>query len=70
MPSARLAPALDSLAPEASSPEQGTPGVVASSVYANGRRVADISIDGHTVIVAIFALCGILYWRFRKNGWL
>src|SRR5947199_4337799 len=22
------------------------------------------------VIVAIFALCGILYWRFRKNGWL
>ena len=24
----------------------------------------------HTVIVAIFALCGILYWRFRKNGWL
>lgn len=24
----------------------------------------------YTVIVAIFALCGILYWRFRKNGWL
>ena len=23
-----------------------------------------------TVIVVIFALCGILYWRFRKNGWL
>ena len=45
MPSARLAPDLDSLAPEASSSEHGTPGVVASSVYANGRRVADISID-------------------------
>jgi magnesium transporter len=24
----------------------------------------------YTVIVTIFALCGILYWRFRKNGWL
>ena len=24
----------------------------------------------HTVIAAIFVLCGILYWRFRKNGWL
>ena len=24
----------------------------------------------YTVIVAILALCGILYWRFRKNGWL
>jgi len=24
----------------------------------------------HTVMFAIFALCGILYWRFRKNGWL
>jgi len=24
----------------------------------------------HPVIVAIFSLCGILYWRFRKNGWL
>lgn len=22
------------------------------------------------VIVAIFVICGILYWRFRKNGWL
>ena len=43
MPSARLAPALalDSLAPEASSSEHGTPGVVAS----NGLRVVDISID-------------------------
>ena len=44
MPSARFALALDSLAPEASSYEHGAPGVVASSVYANGRRVADISI--------------------------
>ena len=40
MPSARLAPALDSLAPEASSPEHGTPGVIASSVYANVLPVA------------------------------
>ena len=24
----------------------------------------------YTVVVAIFSLCGILYWRFRKNGWL
>jgi magnesium transporter len=24
----------------------------------------------YTVVAAIFALCGILYWRFRKNGWL
>ena len=24
----------------------------------------------YTVIVAIFTLCGILFWRFRKNGWL
>jgi magnesium transporter len=24
----------------------------------------------YTVVVVIFALCGILYWRFRKNGWL
>ena len=44
MPSTRLARALDSRA-EASAPENGTPGVVASSVYANGLRVADISID-------------------------
>jgi len=24
----------------------------------------------YTVVVAIFGLCGILYWRFRKSGWL
>jgi hypothetical protein len=45
MRSARLAPALDSRAPEASPPGHCTRSVVASSVYANGRRVADISID-------------------------
>jgi magnesium transporter len=24
----------------------------------------------HTVLPGILAACGLLYWRFRKNGWL
>ena len=76
MPSARLAPALDSLAPEASSSEHGTPGVVASSVYANGRRVADISIDdagdwadkeGHVVWIGLLEPNAELLHRVRNQ---
>jgi magnesium transporter len=76
MPSARLAPALDSRAPEASSPEHGTPGVVASSVYANGRRVAGISIDdagdwahkeGHVVWIGLLEPDAELLHRVRNQ---
>ena len=61
--SAEIAAALDRKAPDASSPEQGAQGVVACSVYANGRRVADISIDeagdwarkeGHVVWIGLW----------------
>lgn len=76
MPSARFALALDSLAPEASSSEHGTPGVVASSVYANGRRVADISIDdagdwahkeGHVVWIGLLEPDAELLHRVRNQ---
>jgi magnesium transporter len=76
MPSAQLAPALDSCAPEASSPEHGTPGVIASSVYANGRRVADISIDdagdwaskeGHVVWIGLLEPDAEVLHRVRNQ---
>jgi magnesium transporter len=63
MPIAELRNALHRDAPEATSPEHGARGVVASSVYANGRRVADISIDdaggwaqreGHVVWIGLW----------------
>jgi magnesium transporter len=24
----------------------------------------------HTVLLGMAAICGVLFWRFRKNGWL
>jgi magnesium transporter len=24
----------------------------------------------HTVLLAMATICGVLFWRFKKNGWL
>ena len=51
----------------------GIPPVLVAGIYGmNFKNMPELEMKFgyHTVIVAIFALCGILYWRFRKNGWL
>jgi magnesium transporter len=74
--SAEIAAALDRKAGDAASPEQGAQGVVASSVYANGVRVADIAIDragdwarkeGHVVWIGLWEPDAELLQRVREQ---
>ncbi len=76
MPDAKLASVFDPDAPDAASPEYGAQGVVASSVYANGRRIADISIDdagdwahkeGHVVWIGLWEPDAELLHRVRDQ---
>ncbi len=63
-------------ASDASSPEHGTPGIVACSVYANGKRIADIALndagewaqkEGHVVWIGLLEPSADLLHRVQNQ---
>jgi hypothetical protein len=45
-------------------------GVVACAAYSGGRRVREIALEDISEVLEQAAVCGDLYVRFRRSGWL